>query len=228
MPSRVLVMFGRAALVAGLVLASMLAGGVALAGGPTSALLASPQSDSATALYHTDAEYGRLLTLLGGDSPAATASEPTPAVGGPTYVTVTWLIHDVVIWRIDRIFLDAPGGPWAVTQSARPDEGQAIAEGLFPGGSGVAGAVWHRPTDATALRSLLDGLDLTGEPAQVGDAPVPGAPPPLGNTGPQLVDPIVSGWGWALVGLVVGATAAVLGRRAATGLRRGTNGTLVA
>lgn len=96
---RLLVMLGAAGVL------SVVAAGPAAAGGPTSVLLASPYSDSATALYYTDNDYAELASLLGGqDLPGSPAQAPAYAAGAP-YVTVTWLTHDVMVWRLDRIFL---------------------------------------------------------------------------------------------------------------------------
>lgn len=199
------VVLGRAAMVAVLMLASMLLGGVAMAGGPTSVLLVAPDSQRATALYATDPSYPRLMSLLGGEAPTGAAvADTTP--GGSRYVTVTWLIHDVTVWRTDRIALDAPDGPWVVTQST-------LEGGQF------SGAVRHRPTDPAALRSLLSDLGMTGGSRGVTAAPAPGAtaptPPPAPSPGADS-----SGWWWVLPGLLVGAGATVVALRTSPGVRR--------
>lgn len=68
--------------------------GTATAGGPTSVLLASPYTGSATGLYYTDPDYEQLQALLGGPDLPAGAPQP-PGVTGSPYVTATWFIHDV-------------------------------------------------------------------------------------------------------------------------------------
>lgn len=200
---------GRVALVLGLVLASvLLSGGVASAGGPTSVLLVAPQQNRAAALYHSDQNYQRLESLLGLDGATATA-KPSTAFSSP-YITATWLVHDVNIWRIDRIFLDAAGGSWVVSQTL--DSGEPIADGMFPGGTGSADAVWHQVGDPAALRDLLTELRLIGPgtaaaspaAAVIAAPPVPPAPP---------ATTVIDGWWWAALGLMGGIAATLLGTR---------------
>jgi hypothetical protein len=77
----------------------------ALAGGPTSVLLANPQTGRVAALYHTDTAYDR---LAGAVDAFAAVTEATTKPGAVTddftgEIRLTWLIHDMSIWRIDRI-----------------------------------------------------------------------------------------------------------------------------
>lgn len=206
MPDRMRGMLGRVALVSAVVLASMLHGGVAWAGGPTSVLLVSPDSQRATALYTSDPSYHRLMTLLGGEAPTgAAAGDASP--GGSRYVTVTWLIHDVTVWRTDRIALDTPDGAWVVTQMTQP-------------GGQDPDAVRHRPTDPDALRSLLSGLGLSGGAVAT---PSPGgaaAPVAAGTVPAPAGTGVDSAVWWALAGLVVGAGATVVGLRVSPRVRR--------
>lgn len=204
MPNRVRAGLARIALVLAVVLLTSLPGGVAWAGGPTSVVLVSPQSERAAALHNGDTDYQRLRELLGGEGPVTADPARPEAPVRSSYVTATWLVHDVSIWRIDRILLDATDGPWVVTQILGP--GEVVSDGMFPGGTGGPGAVWHRPTDGEALRSLLAGLGLTGA-APAAAAPVVAAgAPPAGQATPDG-----TAWWWALGGLVVGAGAAALG-----------------
>jgi hypothetical protein len=187
--------------------------GTARAGGPTSALLVSPSTDQVAAVYYSDAEYERLHTLLGGDSPEADpAATPSSHAGGGDYITVSWMIHDVTVWRIDRIFLGA-NEPWIVTQMV---DGQGTS-GMYPGEAGDGTAVTHRSPDPAALQSLLTSFGLLG-PASgsrgAGDgasfAPVaaPAAVPAAAETaaiGAASVDARAgSPWWWALAGLAAG------------------------
>jgi len=73
------------------------------------------------------------------------------------------LIHDVSIWRIDRIFL-AADGPLIVTQTS-DDMGVVSADGMYPGETGNGSALWHRPSDPTELQAVLTALGLL-EPTQ--------------------------------------------------------------
>lgn len=204
--------------------------GIAAAGGPTSVLLASPYTGSATALYHTDDDYGRLQALLGGpDLPeeADTVAEQTPGldVTASAYVTATWLIHDVSVWRIDRIFLT--GDEVWVVSAVSVDGAPPAVEGLYPGETGGAAAVWHRPTDPAALRTLLKANGLTPGSARAN----PGA------RGPAVAEPAVaeaaapqagpataavtdrSGWLWGIGGIVAGVLIGVVVARATGGRR---------
>ena len=39
---------------------------------------------------------------------------------------MTWLIHDVAVWRVDRVYLGDEGGPWIATQSDMNDLRQCL------------------------------------------------------------------------------------------------------
>lgn len=155
-----------ATLIAFGVLAALLLPAVpAHAGGPTSVLLAAPGA-SATALYHTDPEYDELRRLVG-IAPAADAatssrgdSRPEAAHRAGPYVTVTWLIHDVDVWRVDRIYYEAPGGPWIYTETDELNQ--------------AAAREWRTSDDPDRLLHLLAELGLTGSDRA---GPVPPPPP---------------------------------------------------
>jgi hypothetical protein len=188
--------------------------GSAAAGGPTSVLLACPQHDRAAALYTGDPGYLRLLDLLG-EQPVADPGPP-PADSGTTYVTLTWLVHDVSIWRVDRAFLDTSGGTWLVTETAT-DAGPPPGTDLWPGQRGGQGAVWHRPADPAALLALFVDLGLLRTPA--GPSVVPTVREPV----PPAALPVPPGdgpWWWAGAGAVLGVAGAVLALRGSAGLRR--------
>lgn len=226
---------GRFVLVAALVVASMLAGGVANAGGPTSVLVASPGTDRAAALYVTSAAYQQLESLLGGSEPAG---GPAPeGVSRGSYVNVTWLVHDVNIWRVDRIYLGSPDDVWVVTATGA-GLGPVDVSDLTPDGMATAG-VWHRPTDTAALRALLDRIGVTGQSpgdpgagwVPVADPPTAAVPDPLTAAVPDPPTAAVAGppspgapapapWGWVGVGAAGGAALAWLGLLALPGLRR--------
>lgn len=140
-----------------------LSAGPAQAGGPTSAILVSPSTGRTAALYYSDAEYDRLSTALGGYQPAADPTIENPnllTAPGSGSITVTWLIHDVSVWRIDRIFFTDSAGPLIVTQESM--DGRDPGDGMYPGGTGNDTAVWHRPPDPQELQTLLAELGLTG------------------------------------------------------------------
>lgn len=129
----------------------------ASAGGPTSVLLVSPSTGRTASLYATNEEYTTLMSQLDAE-PAADPSRgmTTPYIGGDQIV-VTWMIHDVQPWRVDRITLDRGGLPeWVhTTQSTGADPIAFDEAGL-----------WHRPADAAALAGLLVDLGLTGQTGQ--------------------------------------------------------------
>ena len=222
---------------AALLAAVVLAAPPAEAGGPTSVLLSVPGADSTTSLYYTDPQYDELADLVGVSQPSGTflddsaqddsaqddsaqddsaledssASPPRQRGAG---VTLTWLIHDVEPWRVDRILL-AKDGPWISTQ-------------IWTGGGslGESPAVWHRPADPDGLVALLDRLGVDTKAAQepgfegVAGAPVP-EQEPAAEPAPVADEPAAaalppaeqSSWtdgaGWALAGLAGGLLVAL-------------------
>ncbi len=135
--------------------------------------------------------------------------------GGHAYgagVTVTWLVHDVEPWRVDRIYLGAQDGPWISTQ---------VSDGS--GSIWESPVLWHQPEQGKRLAGLLEGLGLGTEAAKdtsfdgVAGAPVPesddtvAAPPAA--TGPEPATAAESTWrnaGWAAGGLLGGLLGGVL------------------
>jgi hypothetical protein len=168
----------------------------ASAGGPTSVLLANPQTGRVAALYHTDAAYDRLAGAVG-----AFASE-TGSTNNPGAVTddvageirLTWLIHDMSIWRIDRVHATTDDGIWVQTV-VRTDGGDVFDQ---PG-------TWHRPVDPKALAAALQDAGLLT--TAVTGAAMPTAASPNGG----LIAAV------AVVGLLVGAAGATLLRRSTAG-----------
>jgi hypothetical protein len=77
----------------------------AAAGGPTSVLLANPQTGRASALYYTDKAYDQLAGAVGAFvSEAGSTNKPAAVTDDLTgEIRLTWLIHDMSIWRIDRV-----------------------------------------------------------------------------------------------------------------------------
>ncbi|MCO1653446.1 hypothetical protein [Pseudonocardia humida] len=202
--------------------------GTAWAGGPTSVLLVSPTTGRAAGVHTADPVYAELEALLA--DPGGPISHP-PENGPGQYVTATWLVHDVSIWRIDRIFLDRTDGIRVVTRIAGTSEPADMSEGMWPGESGGPDAIWHRPTDQAALVALLDRLGLldpavpdpSGDRATVTAAELRAAAAATTPTAPAPEPPPAAGdgpWWWAGAGALLGAAAAVLGLRAWPGLRR--------
>ncbi|MBD9723062.1 hypothetical protein [Streptomyces caniscabiei] len=153
------------------------------AGGPTSVLLVSPTSQRTASLYGTHEEYDdleRLLARAGGELDRSREKAPEwgreeiwgERIGG--IVSVTWMLHDVTPWRLDRVYTAAPDtkGIWIHT---------TLLTGEEPSGSPGAG-VWHRAKQPDQLRRLLSGLEIVGPTRS---DPAPGAPeqdePPAGD-----------------------------------------------
>lgn len=144
------------------------------AGGPTSVLIVDPANQRAAALYASDERYLRLSDLVGASEAPAGVGEPPPGAdsglaGG--VVTVTWLAHDVDPWRVDRIHLNVPGGPWIASHTG--SEGQGLV--------GDGDPRWHRAAHPEALVELLGALGM----GSAGTGPSAGGTPP----GPEAGSP---------------------------------------
>ena len=133
-------------------------------------LLSIPGAGSTASLYYTDPEYDALAGLVGMSEPSGTFAGQESGSGhesGPG-ITVTWLVHDVEPWRVDRIYLGGKDGPWISTQVSD-----------FSGPLWDSPVLWHRPADGARLADLLDGLGLGTQASKdtsfdgVAGAPVP-------------------------------------------------------
>ncbi|MFI6939391.1 hypothetical protein ACIBI4_08980 [Streptomyces sp. NPDC050418] len=209
-------------LVAGLALI-LLGAPAATAGGPTSVLLASPTTAKAAALTAQGDRYQQLSDLL--DIGTSVEGEKAPSMDkllDGQMVNVTWMIHDVEPWRVDRIYVLPPG------------------KGISPvwihtaGGAGesldLANGTWHRPrlpADLTGFLASLKLLHYSG----AGDL----VPPPEDRTPDESTDDaantnqdtpaatgtdrstptatpstdVATGWWWAFPGIAAGAALAL-------------------
>ncbi|MET0136148.1 MAG: hypothetical protein ABW215_21405 [Kibdelosporangium sp.] len=173
----------------------------ALAGGPTSVLITNPAGSKAAGWYTSQAEYQALSTALGENPQVSAKDAPSDLRGGPgsNAINVTWLIHDVRVWRVDRVFLDYPGGPWIVTNT---NMGGPLDPGEQRGEQGGERGVVHRPSDPAALPALLARLlntelsNSTGPAQQASLLPI-STPTPLPAQGAW-------NWGSALLGVAGG------------------------
>lgn len=188
-----------------LLLAALIAGlGVLLlpvpaqAGGPTSVLVTNQSLDRATALVYTDSRYGELERLLTDTTRVAGRAD----FSGGDWLTVTWLAHDVHVWRTQRVSLNAEGGPLVATTS--PDET-----------GGNDDVVWSRVGDDSALKALLTELGMIGKGKVGTNAAEPGAAGLATSNQPPTTavktagEPAsswfaLSGWRWAVPGLLAG------------------------
>lgn len=184
------------------------------AGGPTSVLLVDTATGRASALYTTDPRYEKLSDLMDAMAPASSdGSSPAPGVGtwtpGSGGITVTWLMHDVLVWRVDHVFVD--GGTVAIGSAS--DMAGLTTFDQKP--------AWHRPHDPAALTSLLGSLGLGPRAAATQQAAPAAASAPgrsaAANAAPRPSSATTSAsvpaaW-WGLAGLVVGAGLALVAGR---------------
>ncbi|MCX5361282.1 hypothetical protein OG864_21465 [Streptomyces sp. NBC_00124] len=192
--------------------------GSASAGGPTSVLIVSPGSTETASLYHSDKKYGELQRLLG-EPDAGTADKPPEAdlAAGPQ-INVTWMLHDVTPWRVDRVHPAVDSKAVWIHTAANLD---ASTNGT-----------WHRAEQPAVLRGLLENLGVMGE-ASGGDYSVEYPPPwdMYGTEPAEATEPTPAAapaqrpgsgdgadWWWALPGLAAGAVLALVLRPFATRL----------
>ena len=175
----------------------------AYAGGPTSVLMTNPGLGRATALHVENPDYDRLSAAVGDDETGDLGAPGGLNPGAGQELRLTWLIHDMQIWRIDRLHLTGHDGIWVETIENLTGSGDIFDRP----------ARWHRPKDDRTLVALLAGAGLLGAD------PAPSSPTnPEDTSGvtaassapSQPMAPIV---GAALGGLIVGAAGSLLLRR---------------
>jgi hypothetical protein len=175
--------------------------GSAYAGGPTSVLLVNTDRARVHALYINDAVYDRLAAAVG-DADGASTPPAGVAEGLKDQVKLTWLIHDVTVWRLDRVILTRNDGIWIETALKLPEDDDT--------------ARWHRAHDDQALTALLSAAGLLGKRAEPpGDSPASTTPAVADGPAAAAADtapgrPILGIVAAGLVGLVVGALGAVM------------------
>jgi uncharacterized protein (TIGR02246 family) len=194
-----------ATVVATLLSAAVLVPAPAGAGGPTSALLSIPGSGQTASLYYTDPEYDELSGLVGVAEPSGTFDGEESGSGhesGPG-VTVTWLVHDVEPWRVDRIYLGDKGEVWISTQ-------MGFGASLWDNPP-----VWHQPANGKRLAALLGELGLADKAATdesfdgVAGASTPDETPPASEPATLDPEPAAADRSWTTsVGLALGGLAA--------------------
>lgn len=164
------------------------------AGGPTSVLVTQP-GVSAAGLYYTDEAYDELLGLL---PTGKTRGKELPPGGGVAY-SLTWMVHDVMPWRFDRVSVHGDGTAWvATTFSADATTG------------------WQPVGEGTELFDLLTAvLADGGAPGPVSETMAASAPATSATETRTVTETewfSLSGWRWvvpgAVLGLLVGVAAA--------------------
>jgi hypothetical protein len=191
----------RAALLTILVLLALTGlAGPAAAGGPTSVLVTVPGEGRSTALYYTDTAYDRLGEAVGIDGDV----QRTPDPGGletETPITLTWLIHDVTPWRVDRVYVGPDGTTWVSTQ-------------VSVGGGSLAEVepVWHRAGRelAAILEQVLPAGNGFEKDTVLDTRPEPAAPEPAAESTPDEDTSPLLLTGVGLAGLVAGAVGTVI------------------
>ncbi|MFJ4472193.1 hypothetical protein ACIP2X_32560 [Streptomyces sp. NPDC089424] len=187
----------------------------ASAGGPTSVLVASPQSAQATGLYNSEEEYGELQRLLEGPRTGSAVKPPEADLAAGRLINVTWLLHDITPWRHDQLYASSQERDiWIHTAADLPRTMKGH---------------WHRAENPTQLLALLKDLGVMGPASDTGYAgvapddelaTVPEAGAEAGaDSGPAdeavasrvtAADPDrTTGWWWALPGVVAGAVLAL-------------------
>lgn len=188
----------------------------ALAGGPTSVLLVAPGTGRTASLSFEDSDYVRLQQLL--DERGAAAPSDASAVAAPSAgLTVTWLIHNVSIWRVDLLTFLSDGAIVVTTRGGVGAEGEwDIA---------AVSSLVARPRELTALLTRL-GVHPGGgaaSAAQSGSTAATPAAVASSTPGTASADRLDAPT-WGLAGVAIGIGLALLGRsfltRAAVILRQ--------
>jgi hypothetical protein len=191
-------------LTAATVLATLALGaGHASAGGPTSVIIVNPANGAAGALYFTDSDYELLIAAL---EPYGASVEhpPGPASGpGTAAINVSWLVHNVRIWRIDDIRLNGEH-VWVQTMIRGEPEVPGYGD-------------WHLASNADAVVEVLERMGVIGEGTATETPGVDAADSDLAGSED---DTLLAGWWWALPGAVAGVALGSLRRPALVWLSR--------
>src|SRR5918995_1568757 len=138
--------------------------GTSYAGGPTSVLVTQPGADAA-ALYYDDAAYDALAGLLPAEE---TRGKSLPPGGGGTDYNLTWMIHDVVPWRFDRVHVAPDGTAWVSTTF---EAGATAAWEQVEAGEDLPRVLEEGPTQSAGPGRLVGpptaGRRVEDEPRQV-------------------------------------------------------------
>lgn len=215
-------LLGAAAAVAAVTLVA----GQASAGGPTSVLIVNPTTGAASGIYVTDSDYDLLLGALDPRPGKIQESVNLSAGPGTSAINITWLVHDVSVWRIDHVRLDLAGDILVQTRSPVGAE-----PGVLTGGE------WHVAGDGKTLVDILWRHGIIGDAAaeMATDRAATGAAHgdtagtvPDHDAAREAIDDglLPGGWWWALPGAAFGAAlgwwrpgVAWISRRRVTGPR---------
>ena len=183
---------------------------------PTSVLLLAPGTGASAALHALDRAYAELSALVRPDRDAIPSMRPPEGRRvGPT-VTVNWMLRDSEVWRVDRIYYEAAGGPWIATDLR------------IDGVDSDSQTEWHTSSDADRLVQILADLGVIGPASESPASESPASESPASASSlsagqaPATSDteqPADGRWPWAVGGLLVGV-ALTLGALRLAGWRR--------
>lgn len=206
----------------------------AMAGGPTSVLVVSPESGQSTALYVSDKAYGELerglgdIGDVGGKGGGRRERPPGLDMGdGSRQINVTWMVHDVRPWRVDRAYPVASGSKDGKDGKTGKDAA-AVWIHTTTDVESMTGA-WHKAKDPARLTALFKKLGVMGAPTGKGNQGIApeadSAPPPTSastsdsdseaeQAASGRTDGVPgdggAGWWWAIPGAAAGAVGALL------------------
>jgi hypothetical protein len=201
------------AFLTGVMSASLIAlvGGSASAGGPTSVLVVNPGAGTTGSLYTTDVDYSLLQNALD-NSGVDTGNEP-PAFGdgpgSPSTINVTWLVHDVHVWRVDRLNVHTDGTVWVRTNDALASGDGTIDWEALPD--------WQQVSDSAAVLEVLDRMGVL-DPADARKASAvqnagseEDVAAAAANSGSASPSQSTAAW-WALPAAMLGLLIGLIGR----------------
>ena len=184
--------------------------GSASAGGLTTIVLVVPGESRTASVSMGTSDYDELSRLVGAEQPARGSTTQPPGVDpsgpagpgdpdGPT-VTLSWLSHDVMVWRLDRVYLNADGGPWISTQTYT-SEADDWSEP----------PIWRNVSaNGKELALILDRLGVGNAEPTHSAAPAVAAPPAAGSSSTEQAIQRAAessgpgGWLWVPVGVLLG------------------------
>ena len=121
-------------------------------------LLVSPESTETAALYYSDKEYGELEQLLGTAAKGTRDKPPEAGLTAARQINVTWMVHDVTPWRLDRVYPVHKGRDVWIHTAANLGR--------------TTNGTWHRADHPAQLRALLKKLGLMGKVPDEGRAAI--------------------------------------------------------
>ena len=179
------------------------------AGGPTSVLLSNPSEGRVGAIHQSQSDYQRLVELVGAYDPVAgDTARPTAVTDAADTYRMTWMIHDMSVWRIDLVY-ETPDGIWVETKVDPTGAGDIFARE----------ARWTElpRSDKAALSAVFRNAGILDSSPVKEAVPVEPAPEVAAgdvSTAPSGPNVGIVAVGAGLAGLAIGAGGMLLLRRA--------------